>query len=280
MVVQGMNEIAKGNFSYRLKEMGQDEIASMVVHVNYTAKKLEENREKEKKLDRERTELITSISHDLRTPLTSIIGYLKFIKDNSDLTKEKRVQYTKIALKKSEKLKQMIDDLFDYAKLTHDQIQIQNETISLNTLLEQLLEESFMLSEQDDLEIKKILCNEELWVKGDPLLIVRLFDNLIQNAVRYAKRPGFLEVKTYKKENQAVIEIGNPAEPIDPNIFQQLFEMFVTGDPSRSKDGSGLGLAIAKRIVELHKGMIQAKQRDGLVLFQIHLPLSKEMIQK
>jgi signal transduction histidine kinase len=272
MVVQGMNEIAAGNFSCRLQETGRDEIASMAVHVNRMAEQLEKNREQEQKAERERTGLITGISHDLRTPLTSVIGYLRFVQDHSDMKKEELVSSVKIALSKAEKMKQMIDDLFDYARLTHDQIQIQKETISLNTLLEQLLEESFMLREQNDLEIKKMLCNGELRVKGDPLLMVRLFDNLIQNAVRYAKRPGFLEIMTHQQEKKAVIEIGNPAEPVDPDTFQQLFGMFVTGDPSRSKGGSGLGLAIVKRIVEMHQGTIQACQREGMIRFHIRLP--------
>jgi signal transduction histidine kinase len=272
MVVQGMNEIAAGNFSCRLQETGRDEIASMAVHVNRMAEQLEKKREQEQKAVRERNGLITSISHDLRTPLTSVIGYLKFVQDHSDMKKEELVSFIKIALSKSEKLKQMIDDLFDYARLTHEPIQIQTETISLNTLLEQLLEESFMLREQEDLEMKKMLCNGELRVKGDPLLMVRLFDNLIQNAVCYAKRPGFLEIKTYPREKKAVIEIANPADPIDPDTFQQLFGMFVTGDPSRSKGGSGLGLAIVKRIVEMHQGTIQACQREGMIRFQIGLP--------
>lgn len=271
-VTTGMHEIAKGNFQFRLKERGEDEIGRLATHINDMAKKLEENRLKERKLEQERTELITSLSHDLRTPLTSIIGYLKWIQDGSGLSRNEIVSYAAIALSKSEKLKQMIDNLFDYTKLTHHQVELHTEEISLSQLINQLLEETFALSEQEGLTVERLLSEDPLIVKADPLLLVRMLDNLIHNAIRYGLRPGKIAIETKREGDMAVIQISNSAKPIDPDIFGQLFEMFVTGDKSRSKHGSGIGLAIVKRIVELHRGSIRAVQKNGFITFRIQLP--------
>ncbi|SFJ15838.1 HAMP domain-containing sensor histidine kinase [Thermoflavimicrobium dichotomicum] len=274
-VSEGMQEIANGHFHFRLPAKGQDEISVLAMHINQMAEKLEQNRAKEKRIERERTELITSLSHDLRTPLTSIIGYLKYLLDQPHLSKEEMRTYADIALAKSEKLKQMIDNLFEYTKLTHHEIKLNKELISVNELVNQLIEETFLLSELDELKVERNLTDEQLLINADPLLLVRMLENLFQNAVRYAKRPGKIIIVTAKNENTALIQISNSAEPIDLEVFRHLFDMFVTGDKVRSKHGSGIGLSIVKRIIELHQGTIQADQQEGFITFSIHFPLAK-----
>jgi signal transduction histidine kinase len=191
------------------------------------------------------------------------------------MTPEDMTEYAGIALSKSEKLKQMIDQLFDYTKLTNDQLQLQLQTISINEMINQLLEESSIMIEQSSMEVVRNLCQDPLMVQADPLLLVRMFDNLIHNAVQYGQKPGQISIQTERKGNMGIIQISNFADPIELQLFEQLFKMFVTGDPSRSKKGSGIGLAIVKRIVDLHQGSIQAVQENGLIRFMIDLPLSK-----
>ncbi|MBA4543804.1 HAMP domain-containing histidine kinase [Thermoactinomyces daqus] len=273
-VTAGISEIAKGNFRLRLKEQGKDEIAFLAAHVNEMARQLKANWEKERRMEQERTDLITSISHDLRTPLTSVIGYLKLIHDQSQLTPDEMKKYADIALSKSKNLKQMMDQLFEFTKITHDQFQPSFQLISLNELINQLLEGNHAMLALNEMDVERIICNDPLQAQADPFLLIRMFDNLIQNALKYGKKPGKFIIVTKQEDGYGVIKLSNTAGQVDRQIIGRLFQMFVTGDPSRSEKRSGIGLAIVKRIVDLHQGQIAAIQENGMMTFVIKLPIT------
>jgi signal transduction histidine kinase len=271
-LAKGMDRIAEGDFSFRLKEKGRDELGSLITNINRMADRLEENRERERAWERNRMELITHVSHDLRGPLTSIIGYLQLMRDKPELEKEELLHCGGIALNKSLGLKRMIDDLFEYAKLSHPNVRLHRKRISLTRLLEQLLEECFVLTEEKGVRLQKELPEDPLVLDGDPVLLARLFENLLDNALRHGQGER-IRVVAVRSADWAAITVANPAEELDPSLLERFFDTFVTGDASRREGGSGLGLAIAKSVVKLHGGEIGAEQKAGELRIHIRLPL-------
>lgn len=163
-----MDQIAEGDFSLRLKEKGRDELASLTSNINQMAARLEVARKRERAWERNRMELITNLSHDLRSPLTSIIGYLQLMQHQPDAKKEELLQHGEIALNKSLDLQTMIDNLFEYAKLTHPNARLYRNQISLTHLLEQLLEETAILADTKGISLEHKLLEDPLIMIGDP----------------------------------------------------------------------------------------------------------------
>ncbi|MBH8609461.1 sensor histidine kinase KdpD, partial [Thermoactinomyces sp. CICC 10521] len=126
----------------------------------------------------------------------------------------------------------------------------------------------------NEMDVERIICNDPLQAQADPFLLIRMFDNLIQNALKYGKKPGKFIIVTKQEDGYGVIKLSNTAGQVDRQIIGRLFQMFVTGDPSRSEKRSGIGLAIVKRIVDLHQGQIAAIQENGMMTFVIKLPIT------
>ncbi|WP_156877757.1 HAMP domain-containing sensor histidine kinase [Shimazuella kribbensis] len=272
-ITLGLDRIAHGELSISLAERSRDEIGSIATHINLMANKLRESRQERQKLERERTELTTNLSHDVRTPLTSVIGYLRYLSEQRELSADQRDTYIQIALSKSEVLKSLIDQLFLFNKLMYHQTPFQPETHILQHILYQQIEEEMFLLEQAQLQVEIKFIKEPLKVSIDPILFVRMMDNLMQNIIRYAVKPSTVSISLENKSNFAELTLANRAKPIKGTTFDRLFETFVTGDAARPAGSSGLGLAIVKRIVELHGGRISAKQEEGNLLFMITLPI-------
>jgi signal transduction histidine kinase len=243
------------------------------------ASKLKSSIENQQKLEKERMELTTNLSHDVRTPLTSVIGYLRYLSEQkSELLADQRENYIQIALSKAEVLKSLIDQLFLFNKLMYHEAPFQPETHVLQHLLYQQIEEEVFLLEQAQLQVEMDVEDEPLQVEIDPILFVRLLDNLMQNIIRYAVKPSVVKISLQRKTDFAELTITNQAETIDEATFSRLFGTFVTGDSARSNGSTGLGLAIVKRIVELHEGSIRAIQADRELTFQMIFPIAKDEI--
>ncbi|MDN4595065.1 HAMP domain-containing sensor histidine kinase [Polycladomyces subterraneus] len=269
---RGVQEIAQGRWETRVPEKGDDELGILGRHINEMARKLKESREKEKRLDEQRHELITSISHDLRTPLTSMIGYLLWIRDHPDVSETEIRRYAGIGLSKAQSMKRLIEDLFDYAKWTHHQVPIRKTRLSFNRLIEQLAEETIPLAEREQMSIRLDLCEDPLELDGDPDLLVRMLDNVFHNALQHGIRPGEMVITTVREGDMAVLKVKNMADPLPKEILNRLFDVFVTGERSRSW-GSGVGLAIVRMIAEMHGGYVTATQDQGSLMIQFRLPL-------
>lgn len=277
-MAQGVKEIAKGNLAYRIEQQGQDEIALLTENINYMAEDLMIQMERERQVEKQKNELITNVSHDLRTPLTSILGYLRLLLDGKFENEEHRNEYVKIAFSKSEQLENLIEDLFAYTKLTDGNLILNRQDVCINKLLDQLIEEITPQSENQSLSIVKSFPNEPLYAFVDSEQTVRLFDNLLMNAINYSKDNGDIQVSLKDYQHHLEISIANQSDEFTKEELENLFERFYKKDDSRSKvtGGSGLGLAIAKSIVELHGGEIKAEYGNGIVNFIILLPMSPE----
>jgi signal transduction histidine kinase len=276
-LARDLRVISEGKLGHRVRQKGEDELGDLAKSINHMAEELEKKIEEERRAERLKTELITSVSHDLRTPLTSIIGYLRLLYDGKAQTHKEQREYLRIAFSKSEQLQRLVEDLFEYTKLSHHDVQLNKQAISLNEMLEQIAEEFIPFMEESGLTLHKTLPEEELIADVDAEKLVRVFENLFGNALKYSHKPSRVEVRLQKRGGGAEIALQNKGDEIPEEQLARLFERFYRAEQSRSVKGggSGLGLAIAKSIVELHGGRIWATSKADTVTFSVWLPLTK-----
>lgn len=272
-ISSGLIEISKGNLNYRVNAKGHDELSKLSTNINYMACEVNSKIERERNAEKAKSELITNVSHDLRTPLTSIMGYLGLIKNKKYENQAQMEEYLNIAYNKSEKLKILIEDLFEYTKLTNENIKLRRECVALNEFIEQLIEEMIPIFDENNLKLVKEISKEKLIVDVDTNKILRVFENLITNAIKYSVKPGEITIKLYREDIYAVFCIQNEGNHINHNDLEKIFERFYRIEKSRSTStgGSGLGLAIAKSIVDLHGGKINASCEENKISFFVEL---------
>jgi signal transduction histidine kinase len=279
-LASGMREMARGRLDHRVPERSADELGSLAGHINMMAAELQRTLEEERRAERTKNELITNVSHDLRTPLTLIMGYLRLLKDKNYDNEAQAEQYLNITYAKSEKLKNLIEDLFEYTKLSNHGSPLQLESVCLNEMLDQLAEELVTAAENERLYLSRGLPPERLHVRMDPDKMIRVFENLLTNAIKYSLKPGEVKIKLQRTAVHALVCVSNRCPPLEPEQLERLFDRFYRVDTSRSSEtgGSGLGLAIAKSIVEAHDGRIWADTEGGEIRFWVELPLAAALV--
>lgn len=272
-LAKGLLEISKGNLDYRVNKKSQDELGSLANNINFMAGELKNKIDEERAAERTKNELITNVSHDLRTPLTSIMGYLRLIKDNKFETKDELDEFINIAYGKSEKLKVLIEDLFEYTKLSSSSIKLNINTLCINELIEQLTDELIPICEENQIEVITAIPSERISARVDGDKIVRAFENIFMNAIKYSHKPGVIKIKITDEGESVRVCISNKGDNIEKEELTKIFNRFYRLEKSRSSStgGSGLGLAIAKNIVDLHQGEIWAECDDELISFCIRL---------
>lgn len=272
-IALGVMYIAKGQLNFRIEEKGEDELANLAQNINFMSGELRSKIEKERAVEKTKSELITNVSHDLRTPLTSILGYLNLIKDNKYSSSEERSEYINIAYNKSEKLKLLIEELFEYTKLTNEGIKLNLRDIALNELVEQLIEEFVPVFEENNINTIKDITSENIMVSADGDKLVRVFENLIANAIRYSHKPGQIKIALEKTNNYALFSICNKGDSIKEEDLNKIFDRFYRVEKSRAEStgGSGLGLAISKSIIVLHGGEIWAESKGDNITFYVKI---------
>ncbi|WP_123054556.1 HAMP domain-containing sensor histidine kinase [Clostridium sp. JN-1] len=272
-VSKDLVQISKNNLDYRIKIQGKDELAKLADNINFMASELKGRIESERSAEKTKNDLITNVSHDLRTPLTSIKGYLALVKDKKYKDADELREFVNIAYNKSEKLEILINDLFEYTKLSNRAIEINKKKICLDELLEQLIEELYVICEENNVIIKKEFYSNKVCAYIDGDKIVRVFENLIMNAIRYSLKPGEINLKLKQKNEYILVSIENKCKHIEKEDLQKIFNRFYRVDKSRSEatGGSGLGLAIAKSIVELHDGEMWVKNKEDSITFFVKL---------
>ncbi len=230
-------------------------------------------RENEKKKD----ELIVYLAHDIKTPLTSMIGYLSLLSEIKDMPQEQRNRYIDIALDKSYRLEYLINELFDVARFNSEKIVLEKEEINLNLMLEQIADDFYPTLKEMNKKIN-FTSDEKTILYADPDKLSRVFNNLIKNAVNYSKENTDIDISILNKENQATVKITNKGKQIPKEKLDKIFEKFYRLDSSRTSKtgGSGLGLAIAKEIVELHGGRIYAESDMKETTFSVILPIIEQ----
>lgn len=214
------------------------------------------------------------LAHDLKTPLSSVIGYLTLLYDEGEISPELREKYLSIALDKAERLEDLINEFFEITRFNLSEITLQYGRIDLTRLLEQLVFEfKPMLRE------KKLTCDlqapEDLALRCDGDKLQRVFDNLLRNAVLYSYPDTNITITAAREGSRIMIRFRNRGDTIPEEKLSRIFEQFYRLDAARSSGGgAGLGLAIAEQIVELHGGTITAQSAEELIEFTVILPLS------
>lgn len=227
--------------------------------------------------EQKKYELIVYLAHDIKTPLTSMIGYLSLLSEIKDMPQEQRNRYIGIALDKSYRLEYLINELFDVARFNSEKIVLEKEEINLNLMLEQIAYDFYPTLKEMNKKIN-FTSDEKTILYADPDKLSRVFNNLIKNAVNYSKENTDIDISILNKENQATVKITNKGKQIPKEKLDKIFEKFYRLDSSRTSKtgGSGLGLAIAKEIVELHGGRIYAESDMKETTFSVILPIIEQ----
>lgn len=230
-----------------------------------------------KENEQKKDELIVYLAHDIKTPLTSMIGYLSLLSEIKDMPQEQRNRYIDIALDKSYRLEYLINELFDVARFNSEKIVLEKEEINLNLMLEQIADDFYPTLKEMNKKIN-FTSDEKTILYADPDKLSRVFNNLIKNAVNYSKENTDIDISILNKENQATVKITNKGKQIPKEKLDKIFEKFYRLDSSRTSKtgGSGLGLAIAKEIVELHGGRIYAESDMKETTFSVILPIIEQ----
>lgn len=232
-----------------------------------------------KEAEQRKNDLVVYLAHDLKTPLTSVIGYLTLLRDEPQISQELRAKYTGIALNKAERLEDLINEFFDITRFNLTHLTLEPESINLTRMLEQTtFEFNPVLAEKSlswDLHFA-----QDVRIVCDPDKLERVFDNLIRNAINYSYPGTTILVTMEQSDSHVKVRIANHGKTIPPEKLDRIFEQFFRLDTSRSSTtgGSGLGLAIAKEIVELHGGTIAAKSADEQIIFTVTLPVDCQKI--
>ena len=223
--------------------------------------------------EQRKNDLVVYLAHDLKTPLTSVIGYLTLLRDEPELPAEFRARYTGIALDKAERLEDLINEFFEITRFNLTHIELEKQTIDLTLMLEQEVSEFGPIFAESGLTCR--LCMpKKLMCSCDPEKLSRVFDNLLRNASYYSTPGTEVLISGCRSAGETVLMFKNSGRTIPQEKLDRLFEQFFRLDSSRGTrtGGAGLGLAIAKEIVELHGGTISAASSDGTVTFTVTLP--------
>lgn len=274
-ISKGIHHLASGNFTDPVHIPSKDEFGTIGRDINLAIEKLKEAVERGDFAESSKDQLVLNLAHDLRTPLTSVIGYLDFILEDHQLTPEQRRHYTQIAYTKSQRLEKLIDELFEITRMNYGKLKIEKQSIDLGELLIQLNEEFYPVLEKNRLT-SRIKAARNLVISGDGDLLARVFENLLTNAVRYGNDGHFIDIDGYVDGKDAVVQVINYGDCIEPEELPHLFDMFYTGDRSRNHTtgSTGLGLFITKNIVEQHDGTISVQSSGIRTLFEVRLPLA------
>jgi len=264
-------EHAAGRATGDVPVKGRSVMAELAEHWNRMRRSAEASRASEARSERLKTELITNVSHDLRTPLTSVITYVDLLK-NPELTEEERKNYLDIIDRKSKRLKALIDDLFEATKMASGSVELNRERVDLAQLIEQALAESGAKDGSAGPEFRVRLPERPVLAFVDGQKIWRVFDNLISNIIRYSLEGTRAYITLERANGMVEIAFKNVSKYELGDNVDELIERFKRGDASRHTEGSGLGLAIAKSIVDLHGGSFGLEVDGDLFKVTVRLP--------
>lgn len=228
-----------------------------------------------KEAEQRKNDLVVYLAHDLKTPLTSVIGYLTLLSEAPELPPEQRAKYTSISLDKAYRLEELINEFFDITRFNLQSVTLERNRIDLGLMLQQLADEFYPIFAEKNLTARLDI-PQTVRLIGDAGKLERVFDNLLRNAVSYSYPNTCVDIALRSAQGQAYIYFTNIGDEIPPERLTRIFEKFFRTDAARSTrtGGAGLGLAIAKQIVELHGGSIQAESSREFTRFTIQLPLS------
>ena len=272
-ISDAVQNISEGNLNTVIDVIGDDEFSGMAANLNRMAADIKQLMEKERESERTKNELITNVAHDLRTPLTSIIGYLELLSSGPAISLDMQKKYIDIAYVKAKRLEKLIEDLFGFTKMNYGKISMNIGKVDIVKLLGQLLEEFYPSFADKDLtyELKSNVPSQIITADGN--LLARLFDNLINNAIKYGAEGKKVLIQVFAKDDIVTVSVTNYGYVIPAEELPLIFNKFYRVEQSRSSKtgGTGLGLAIAKNIVDMHGGTISVASDLNGTVFTVKL---------
>ena len=277
---EGVRQIQADNLAYRIDYQNNDEFRPVCNAFNDMAAKLESSTAQQKKEEVNRRELIAGISHDLRTPLTSIKGCIEGIETGVASTPEMRDKYLAIIKNKTAVMEHIIEQLFLFSKLDMDEFPLNLRRVDITHAISDMVEDSLPEYTSRGLEIKFAEMPKDIYLSADVIMLRNVIINILENSVKYkTKEHGQVEISAAIEDNYFALRLSDNGPGVQADMLPKLFDVFYRTDPSRSKLGSGLGLAISGKIIERMNGVIYAEQSAfGGLTIVIKLPLTKEEI--
>lgn len=287
-----IQEVTNGDYDVEVPIEYDDELGLLAANINALARTLKDKEREsailkenerlafdaERNAEKEKNDLITNVAHDLRTPLTTIVGYLELIKNNQQLTKEQIQKYSTVAYEKSKRLQSMMDDLFEFTSLDQTNVKVHMHTVNISELVMQIVDEFYPVFQEHDLKPYIDISQANLYIYGDGQLLARVFDNLLSNAVKYGEDHNKIKIEVLNDDQMVTVKIRNYGNPIAKEDLPYIFDKFYRSDSSRSSStgGTGLGLAIAKNIIQIHNGRIFVTSHKNKTTFVVSLPKASE----
>ncbi|WP_243142207.1 HAMP domain-containing sensor histidine kinase, partial [Paraclostridium sordellii] len=272
-IIKGTKEIKNGNINHKIEVKGKDTLAIFAQDINNLSEGLENAIDEKFRSERMKAELITNVSHDLKTPLTSIINYVDLIKKEENIEPEYLKDYINVLDNKSKRLKVLIEDLFEASKASSGNIELNIEKLDLNQLLRQSIGENEEKISKANLDLKVNLPKEQIYINCDGKRMYRVFENLLINISKYSLHNTRVYIDMKLEEEKAYISFKNISAYELNFEADEIIERFKRGDLARNTEGSGLGLAIARDLVELQGGDFDI-QIDG-DLFKVNVVFNK-----
>ncbi|MFZ2539055.1 MAG: vancomycin resistance histidine kinase VanS [Oscillospiraceae bacterium] len=234
---------------------------------------ISESKQVAKEAEQRKNDLVVYLAHDLKTPLTSVIGYLTLLRDENQISNELREKYLSISLNKAERLEDLINEFFEITRFNLSNITLEFSRVNLTRMLEQLIYEFKPMLSENNLQCT-LSMEKNIMIKCDANKMQRVFDNLLRNAVNYSFEDSGIDITVTQIDSGIKINFTNHGNTIPKEKLNHLFEQFYRLDTARTtkSGGAGLGLAIAKEIVELHKGTITAYSENEIISFDVMLP--------
>jgi len=273
-IVEGIKEMEQFNYKKRLTFSAEKELVEIQEAFNEMAERLQRTSAEKEAAENNKRNMLLHLSHDLKTPITSVLGYSQLLLENRDL--EQNQKYIQYIHDKSSYMANLIQDLFELAKLDDHQLTLSMEKVNMTKWFQQLVAEFYPEVEDKGFRLEAQISEEPLFVRMDKVHMNRVVTNLIGNALKFNPAGTVLYASCEEKDGNAVLWIGDNGIGVQDQIREHVFDEFIRGTSS-VKDSTGLGLAICKKIIALHQGTIELETNDRYTtLFRISLPCTDE----
>ena len=273
-ILDYLKYIAQGHYEIRIPQTDLGEMDEVVSSINHLVDSTVRAIEEERKIEKSKDELITNIGHDIRTPLTSVIGYLGLIENQQYHSQEELARYAHVAYRKAQQMQSLVQDLFTYTATRQTTTEISPVQVQVLRFMEQLVADFELSAREKTIELRLDIRPKNLVASFDVDKMARVFHNLLSNALKYGIGAHYIELLAYQEEDYIYFKVKNDGQPLDKSELEDIFQRSYRADQSRSANqpGTGLGLAIVRHIVELHHGRVYATVEGKETIFTIEIP--------
>ncbi len=273
-ILDYLKYIAQGHYEIRIPQTDLGEMDEVVSSINHLVDSTVRAIEEERKIEKSKDELITNIGHDIRTPLTSVIGYLGLIENQQYHSQEELARYAHVAYRKAQQMQSLVQDLFTYTATRQTTTEISPVQVQVLRFMEQLVADFELSAREKTIELRLDIRPKNLVASFDVDKMARVFHNLLSNALKYGIGAHYIELLAYQEADYIYFKVKNDGQPLDKSELEDIFQRSYRADQSRSANqpGTGLGLAIVRNIVELHHGRVYAEVEGKETIFTIEIP--------